>query len=101
MSPTQSPTSPLEIHVPIPTTTSEDRTRALKQAQERGQAALDRVNAARGEQKKRLKAAWLKSKGVGGEEMKKLEGELEKRNKAAGEQVRKLVEEGKKKLERG
>ncbi|KAI4179612.1 MAG: hypothetical protein LQ348_005363, partial [Seirophora lacunosa] len=69
--------APLELHIPIPPTTTESRHAALSAVSAKGEAALFALREARGAQKKRLRQLKLAAK-VGPDSMRRAEKELEK-----------------------
>ncbi|KAL8679145.1 MAG: hypothetical protein Q9186_004536 [Xanthomendoza sp. 1 TL-2023] len=83
---------PLEIHIPIPPTTTESRLAALSKVSSRGESALFALREARGAQKKRLRELRLAKK-VGPDKLWKAEQELEKVNEGGVGRVKKVVEE--------
>ena len=100
MAPPSSSTAPgqqLEIHIPIPPTTTESRQAAAAQASSKGEAALFAINQARAAQKKRLRALGLSRK-VGPDQLRRAEKEMEKINKDSEGVVGKIVEEKRKSL---
>lgn len=82
----------LEIHLPVPPTTTESRQAAASQATAKGDAALFTLNQARGTQKKRLRALQLARK-VGPDELKRANKEMERINKEAEVVMGRIVEE--------
>ena len=87
----------MEIHVPIPPTTTESRQAASAQATAKGEAALFALNQARAAQKKRLRALSLARK-VGPDDLKRAEKEMEKINKDSEAVMGKMVDEKKRAL---
>ncbi|KAL9009638.1 MAG: hypothetical protein Q9173_005349, partial [Seirophora scorigena] len=69
--------APLELHIPIPPTTTESRHAALSVVSAKGEAALFALREARGAQKKRLRQLKLAAK-VGPDSLRRAEKELEK-----------------------
>ncbi|KAL9051350.1 MAG: hypothetical protein Q9206_004739, partial [Seirophora lacunosa] len=89
--------APLELHIPIPPTTTESRHAALSAVSAKGEAALFALREARGAQKKRLRQLKLAAK-VGPDSMRRAEKELEKVNERGVAEVKKVVEAGRKAL---
>ncbi|KAI4090847.1 MAG: hypothetical protein LQ344_004494 [Seirophora lacunosa] len=92
--------APLELHIPIPPTTTESRHAALSAVSAKGEAALFALREARGAQKKRLRQLKLAAK-VGPDSMRRAEKELEKVNERGVAEVKKVVEAGRKALGEG
>lgn len=90
---------PLEIHLPVPPTTTDSRRHASASAHEKGEAALHNLREARGAQKKRLRALELSRKS-GPDSLRRAERDLEKVNLKAKEELENLVADRKKALER-
>ncbi|KAL8803384.1 MAG: hypothetical protein Q9182_003182 [Xanthomendoza sp. 2 TL-2023] len=90
----------LEIHIPIPPTTTESRLAALANVPKRGESALFDLRQARGAQKKTLRQLQLARK-VGPDRLNKAEKELEKVNERGVGRVKKVVEEKRKALGEG
>lgn len=95
-----SSTTQLEIHVPIPPTTTESRQTASGVATQKGEGALFALNQARSAEKKRLRALHLAKK-VGPDDLRRAEKEMEKINKDSQAAMEKLVKERKRTLEGG
>ena len=95
-----SSTTQLEIHIPIPPTTTESRQVASGVASQKGEAALFALNQARAGEKKRLRALHLARK-VGPDELRRAEKEMEKINKDSQAVMERLVKERKRTLEGG
>ena len=100
LSPTNSPTDPLTILIPIPPTTQESRETAKALASKKGEEALFAVREARGAEKKRLRAMAL-GKQVGPDDLRRAEKEMEKVNERAMGEAKKLVEGARRGLEGG
>ncbi|KAI4118331.1 MAG: hypothetical protein LQ345_001593 [Seirophora villosa] len=92
--------APLELHIPIPPTTTESRHAALSAVSAKGEAALFALREARGAQKKRLRQLKLAAK-VGPDSLRRAEKELEKVNERGVAEVKKVVEAGRKALGEG
>ncbi|KAL9611022.1 MAG: hypothetical protein Q9167_004303 [Letrouitia subvulpina] len=92
--------APLELHVPIPPTTSESRQRAQKVASARGQEALHQLREARGAQHKTFRALKLAQK-VGPDQRRRAEKQMEKMNENANAEVKRMVEEKRRALGEG
>lgn len=90
----------LEIHIPVPPTTTESRQTAAGVASQKGEAALFALNQARSAEKKRLRALHLARK-VGPDDLRRAEKEMEKINKDSQAAMEKLIKERKKTLEGG
>ncbi|KAL8732643.1 MAG: hypothetical protein Q9166_002618 [cf. Caloplaca sp. 2 TL-2023] len=100
---TQSPTSSqqsLELHIPIPPTTTESRLSALNLVSTRGEHALFALREERGAQKKRLRQLELARK-IGPDMLRRAERKLEKVNEGGMGTVKKVVEERRRALGEG
>ena len=95
-----SSTTQLEIHIPVPPTTTASRQTASGIASQKGEAALFALNQARSAEKKRLRALHLAKK-VGPDDLRRAEKEMEKINKDSQAVMEKLVRERKRTLEGG
>lgn len=93
-------TTQLEIHIPVPPTTTASRQSASAVATQKEEAALFALNQARSAEKKRLRALHLARK-VGPDDLRRAEKEMEKLNKDSQAVVEKLVRQRKKTLEGG
>lgn len=91
LSPQLSPTSPLEISIPLPPPTRDSRDAALAEALKRGEFAQTALKEARALQKKRLRGMELE-KAVRPDLLKKAETQLEKVNDRGVGEVKKLME---------
>ena len=100
LSPTNSPTDPLTILVPIPPTTQESREAAKALAAKKGDEALVALREARGAEKKRLRAMEL-GRQVGPDDFRRAEKDMEKINEKAMGEAKKLVEGARRGLEGG
>lgn len=100
LNPTNSPTDPLTILVPIPPTTQESREAAKALASKKGDEALVALREARGVEKKRLRAMEL-GKQVGPDDSRRAEKEMEKINERAMGEAKKLVEGARRGLDGG
>ncbi|KAL8918005.1 MAG: hypothetical protein Q9208_007603 [Pyrenodesmia sp. 3 TL-2023] len=98
--PPPSPHTPLELHIPIPPTTTESRQQALAAVSAKGESALFALREARGERRKHLRELKLAKK-VGPDMMRRAEKELEKVNEKGVADVKKVVEAGRKALGEG
>ncbi|KAI4184588.1 MAG: hypothetical protein L6R41_004642 [Letrouitia leprolyta] len=92
-----SPTTPFELHIPIPPTTTESRQTAIAQVSAKGKKALFALREARGAEKKRLNALKLGNK-VGPDMLRRGETELERVNEKGVGEVKKVVEGGRRGL---
>ncbi|KAL8778404.1 MAG: hypothetical protein Q9213_007430 [Squamulea squamosa] len=90
----------LEIHIPIPPTTGESRSNALKFVSQKGESALFALREARGVQKKRLRQLDLSGK-IRPDLLRTAEKKLEKVNEGGVASVKQVVEEKKKRLGEG
>ncbi|KAL9018989.1 MAG: hypothetical protein Q9185_003731 [Variospora sp. 1 TL-2023] len=95
--PPSSTHTPLELHIPIPPTTTESRQTALALVSAKGESALFALREARGAQKKRLRQLKLAAK-VGPDKLHRAEKELEKVTERGVVEVKKVVEAGRKAL---
>ncbi|KAI4130063.1 MAG: hypothetical protein LQ338_001914 [Usnochroma carphineum] len=95
-----SPHTPLELHIPIPPTTTESRQAALSLVSSKGEKALFELREARGAKKKQLRQLQLGGK-VGPDMLRRAESQLEKVNERGVGEVRKVVEAGRKGLGEG
>ena len=98
LNPTSSPTDPLTITVPIPSTTKESREAAKALALKKGEEAMFALREARGSQKKMLRAMEL-GKQVGPDDLRRAEGMMEKVNERAVAEGKKMVESARKGLD--
>lgn len=93
-------TTQLEIHIPVPPTTTASRQSASAVATQKGEAALSALNRTRSAEKKRLRALHLAKK-VGPDDLKRAEKEMEKLNKDSQVVMENLIKERKKTLQGG
>ncbi|KAI4171402.1 MAG: hypothetical protein LQ343_004258 [Gyalolechia ehrenbergii] len=92
--------TPLELHIPIPPTTTESRQQALAQVSAKGDQALFALREARGAEKQRLRRLLLARK-VGPDMLRRGGKLLEKVNERGMGEVKKVVQGGRRGLGEG